>query len=98
MISRSLIIQAFVALIVTLAFTPSVNAAPLAPAGQFLGGLVVTYELLTSDVGFARLQGYERADVTVPRISSTTSLPCTQQNTSGCGSGNDAKVPTSGPM
>ena len=62
MISRSFFIQAFVALIVTLASTPSVNAAPLAPAGQFLG-FVVTYELLTSDVGFACQQGYERAVV-----------------------------------
>ena len=62
MISRSFIIQAFIALIVTLASTPSVNAAPLAPAGQF-PVLVVTYGLLTSDVGFARQQGYERAVV-----------------------------------
>jgi len=62
MISKSFIIQAFIALmILASSLTSSVNAAAIAPARQFLFQPRCTrHSLLTSDLGVSP-QDYERA-------------------------------------
>ena len=61
MISKSFIIQAFIALIILASsLTFSVNAAAIAPARQFLFQTRTRRALLTSDLEFSR-EDYERA-------------------------------------
>ena len=66
MIFKPFAMQAFIALtILASSLTSSVNA-DIAPGRQFLFlGLVVVYELLTSDLAFAR-DGHEPTAVTAP--------------------------------
>jgi len=68
-IPKSFTIQAFIALtILASTLTSSVNADIALPRQFHFLSLVVTYESLTSDLGFAR-EGYERD--TVPTATVT---------------------------